>query len=66
MRSARRAYLIGVTVGQTNVFFFDGEGRQIAGFDIAVTRDLNGMRAALKQSSQAPTSASKASATASC
>ncbi len=49
VRSARRAYLIGVAVGQTNVFFFDAEGRQIAGFDIAVTRDLNGVRAALKQ-----------------
>jgi pilus assembly protein CpaC len=49
VRSARRAYLIGVAVGQTNVFFFDGEGKQIAGFDIAVTRDLNGVRAALKQ-----------------
>ncbi len=30
----------GVTVGQTSVVFFDAEGRQIAGFDIAVTRDL--------------------------
>src|ERR1700693_5067703 len=49
VRSARRAYLIGVAVGQTNVFFFDAEGRQIAGFDIAVKRDLNGMRAALRQ-----------------
>src|SRR4030081_760431 len=41
VRSARRAYLIGAGVGQTNVFFFDAEGRQIAGFDIAVKRDLN-------------------------
>jgi pilus assembly protein CpaC len=49
VRSARRAYLIGLAQGQTNVFFFDAEGRQIAGFDIAVTRDLNGVRAALKQ-----------------
>jgi pilus assembly protein CpaC len=49
IRSSRRAYLIGVAVGQTNVFFFDAAGRQIAGFDIAVTRDLNGLRAALKQ-----------------
>ena len=49
VRSTRRAYLIGVKVGQTNVFFFDAEGRQIAGFDIAVTRDLNGIRAALRQ-----------------
>ena len=48
IRSTRRAYLIGVAVGQTNVFFFDADGRQIAGFDIAVTRDLNGIRSALK------------------
>ena len=49
VRSARRAYIIGVAVGQTNVYFFDAEGRQIAGFDLAVTRDLNGLRAALKR-----------------
>lgn len=50
VRSSRRVYMIGVKVGQTNIFFFDANGRQIAGFDIAVTRDLNGVRAALKQS----------------
>jgi len=49
VRSSRRVYMIGVKVGQTNIFFFDADGRQIAGFDIAVTRDLNGVRAALKQ-----------------
>jgi pilus assembly protein CpaC len=49
VRSARRAYIIGTGIGQTNVFFFDAEGRQMAGFDIAVTRDLNGMRAAIRQ-----------------
>ena len=49
VRSARRAYLIGAAIGQTNVFFFDAEGRQIAGFDIAVKRDLNGLRAGLHQ-----------------
>jgi pilus assembly protein CpaC len=49
VRSSRRVYLIGAAVGQTNIFFFDADGRQIAGFDIAVTRDLNGVRAALKQ-----------------
>jgi pilus assembly protein CpaC len=31
------------------VFFFDASGQQIAAYDIAVTRDLNGVRAALKQ-----------------
>ncbi len=50
VRSARRVYMIGVKIGQTNIFFFDANGKQIAGFDIAVTRDLNGVRAALKQS----------------
>jgi pilus assembly protein CpaC len=49
IRSARRAYLIGVAIGQTSVYFFDAQGRQLAGFDIAVTRDLNGVRAALRQ-----------------
>jgi pilus assembly protein CpaC len=49
IRSARRAYIIGAAVGQTNIFFFDAEGRQIGGFDIAVKRDLNGIRSAIKQ-----------------
>jgi pilus assembly protein CpaC len=49
VRSAQRAYIIGAAVGQTNIFFFDSEGQQIAAYDIAVTRDLNGVRAALKQ-----------------
>ena len=49
IRTSRRVYMIGVTVGQTNIFFFDADGKQIAGFDIAVTRDLNGLRGALKQ-----------------
>jgi len=49
VRSSRRAYMIGVKAGQTSIFYFDSDGRQIAGFDIAVTRDLNGLRAALKQ-----------------
>ena len=49
VRTARRAYIIGVAVGQTNIYFFDAEGRQLMAFDIAVTRDLNGIRAALKR-----------------
>jgi pilus assembly protein CpaC len=49
VRSARRAYIIGSAAGQTNVYFFDAQGQQIAGFDIAVTRDLNGMRQAIHQ-----------------
>ncbi len=49
VRTSRRAYIIGVAVGQTNVYFFDAEGKQLMAFDIAVTRDLNGVRAALKR-----------------
>ncbi|MGE0230358.1 MAG: type II and III secretion system protein family protein [Flavobacteriaceae bacterium] len=41
MRTARRAYLIGMEVGMTNIFFFDAQGRQIAGVELQVERDLN-------------------------
>jgi pilus assembly protein CpaC len=49
IRSPRHAYIIGGAVGQTNVVFFGSDGQQIAAYDIAVKRDLNGVRAALKQ-----------------
>jgi pilus assembly protein CpaC len=50
IRSPQRAYIIGAGVGQTNVVFFDAQGQQISAYDIAVKRDLNGVRAALHQS----------------
>jgi pilus assembly protein CpaC len=50
VRSSQRAYIIGAAIGQTNIVFFDAAGQQIAAYDIAVTRDLNGVRAALRQS----------------
>src|SRR5271170_8404014 len=49
VRSAQRAYIIGAAIGQTNIVFFDSAGQQIAAYDIAVKRDLNGVRAAIKQ-----------------
>ncbi len=49
VRSSRRVFIIGSSVGQTNLYFFDAEGKQIAGFDIAVTRDLDGIRQAIHQ-----------------
>jgi pilus assembly protein CpaC len=49
IRTSRRAYLIGGAVGQTSIFFFDADGRQLGAFDIAVTRDLNGLRGTLRQ-----------------
>ncbi len=49
VRSSQRAYIIGSAAGQTNIVFFDADGQQIAAYDIAVTRDLNGIRAMLRQ-----------------
>jgi pilus assembly protein CpaC len=48
IRSSQRAYIIGSAVGQTNVVFFDADGNQITSYDIAIKRDLNGIRAALR------------------
>jgi pilus assembly protein CpaC len=49
IRSPQRAYIIGSGVGQTNVVFFDARGEQISSYDIAIKRDLNGIRSALHQ-----------------
>lgn len=49
VRSARRAYLIGVAHGQTNVIFFDAEGNQMVAYDIEVGRDASGVREALRR-----------------
>ncbi|MBN9603817.1 MAG: type II and III secretion system protein family protein [Afipia felis] len=49
VRSSRRAYIIGAAVGQTNIIFFDADGQQMAAYDVAVTRDLNGIRSAIHQ-----------------
>jgi pilus assembly protein CpaC len=49
IRSAQRAYIIGEAIGQTNVVFFDADGQQVASYDLAIKRDLNGVRATLKQ-----------------
>src|SRR3981189_1037696 len=49
VRSAQRAYVIGSAVGQTSVVVFAAAGQPVANYDIAVKRDLNGVRSALKQ-----------------
>lgn len=41
LRTSTRLYLIGVELGQANVFLFDAAGRQIASFDIYVEADLS-------------------------
>jgi pilus assembly protein CpaC len=49
VRSARRIFVMAADMGQTTMVFFDEGGRQIAALDIAVTRDLNGVRAAMRR-----------------
>jgi pilus assembly protein CpaC len=38
VRTSRRAYIIAVDKGATNIVFFDGDGNQMAGYDIEVDR----------------------------
>lgn len=42
-RSARRIYLFGKKVGETNIFVFDREGRQLVSLDLQVERDVAGL-----------------------
>jgi len=43
VRTPRRVYLLGLTVGQTNAFFFDAQGRQILNLEIRVERDMDAL-----------------------
>ncbi|WP_027142004.1 type II and III secretion system protein family protein [Mesorhizobium sp. WSM3626] len=42
-RTARRIYLFGKAVGETNIFVFGPNGEQIASLDLAVERDVAGL-----------------------
>lgn len=42
-RTARRIYLFGKQVGQTNIFAFGPNGEQIASFDLTIERDVAGL-----------------------
>jgi pilus assembly protein CpaC len=42
-RTARRIYLFGKAVGQTNIFVFGPNGEQIVSLDLAVERDVAGL-----------------------
>src|SRR3569623_1905507 len=47
VRSSKRAYIIVAAGGQTNFIFFDADGQHMSAYDVAVTRDLNVIRAAI-------------------
>ncbi|MGB6116577.1 MAG: type II and III secretion system protein family protein [Mesorhizobium sp.] len=48
-RTARRIYLFGKSVGETNVYVFGPNGEQITSLDIAVERDVAGLEDYLKR-----------------
>ncbi|TKT74956.1 type II and III secretion system protein family protein [Aquamicrobium sp. LC103] len=48
-RTARRIYLFGKQVGETNIFVFGPNGEQIASLDLAVERDVSGLEDNLKR-----------------
>lgn len=41
VRTPRRAYIMGMGIGQTNAFFFDANGQLILDLDLRVERDLS-------------------------
>jgi pilus assembly protein CpaC len=49
LRTSTRLYLIGVKLGQANVFLFDEQGRQIANFDVYVEADLGALNQLLAE-----------------
>lgn len=49
IRTPYRSYLIGKEVGQTNVFYFDGEGRQILNLEVRVERDIGVLRSMFRR-----------------
>ncbi|MBI1620919.1 type II and III secretion system protein family protein [Aquamicrobium sp. cd-1] len=48
-RTARRIYLFGKTVGETNIFVFGPNGEQVASLEIQVERDVTGLEGYLKR-----------------
>jgi pilus assembly protein CpaC len=49
IRTVRRAYIIGMAAGATNIVFFDAEGNKMANYEIAVARDVKVIRTAIQK-----------------
>jgi pilus assembly protein CpaC len=49
VRTTRRVFILGRKVGQTNAFFFDAQGRQIANLEIRVEPDVSPLNAMFKR-----------------
>ena len=48
-RTARRIYLFGKSVGQTNIFIFGAGGEELLSLDLEVERDISGLEANLRR-----------------
>lgn len=48
-RTARRIYLFGKAVGQTNIIIFGKDGEQIASLDLKVERDVSSLSSSLRK-----------------
>ncbi|MDE1997263.1 MAG: pilus assembly protein N-terminal domain-containing protein, partial [Rhizobiaceae bacterium] len=48
-RTSRRIYLFGKTVGQTNIFVFGADGKEIVSLDIQIERDISSLQANIKR-----------------
>ena len=60
VRSPRRIFLLALKTGQTNAFFFDGAGHQVASIDIRVEKDVTDLSSMMR--SELPGSNIKVSA----
>ena len=48
-RTARRIYLFGKKIGQTNIFVFDSRGQQIASLELLIERDIAGLESTIER-----------------
>lgn len=49
MRTARRGFLLGMALGETNVYFLDAKGRQILTLEVRVARDVSELNALIEK-----------------
>ena len=48
-RDARRIYVFGKQVGETNIVVFDAQNRQIASINLKIERDISGLEASIRK-----------------
>ncbi|VAV89007.1 Type II/IV secretion system secretin RcpA/CpaC, associated with Flp pilus assembly [hydrothermal vent metagenome] len=49
IRTPRRIYVLGVAVGQTNVFFFRADGTQLLNLEISVAEDIRDLQSTIQK-----------------